>query len=135
MRNVRLLEANKFIDNDLSSKTFPVLQRSDCTPFGSRGGEVAMLYSSVLFIPGPPPSPQQPRVTLAVDGDRWMAFHCSPRLARVLQAIRAEINNMVSSSISPAASANNTLFHHHTQLIQVISLLLTLPIQETLPSN
>lgn len=82
---------------------------------------------------GPAPPPQQPRVTLAVDGDRWMAFHCSPRLARVLQAIREEINKMVSCSISPA-STKNALFHHHTQLIEAISLLLTLPIQEPLTS-
>jgi len=83
---------------------------------------------------GPPPSPQQPCVTLAVDGDRWMAFNCSPRLARVLQAIRAEINKMVTCSISPEKT-NDALFHHHTQLIEVLSLLLTLPIQETLPST
>lgn len=82
---------------------------------------------------GPAPSPHEPRVTLAVDGDRWMAFHCSPRLARVLQAIREEIKQMVSSSISPA-STNNALFHHHTKLIEVISLLLTLPIQESYPN-
>lgn len=77
---------------------------------------------------------QQPRVTLAVDGDRWMAFHCSPRLARVLQTIRDEINKMVSCNISSACS-NTALFHHHTQLIETLTLLLTLPIQESLPNT
>lgn len=83
---------------------------------------------------GPVQSPQQPRVTLAVDGDRWMAFHCSPRLARVLQAIRGEIGKMVSCSITPS-SINSALHHHHTQLTEALSLLLTLRIEESLPST
>ncbi|XP_078378634.1 uncharacterized protein LOC144661700 [Oculina patagonica] len=84
---------------------------------------------------GPAPSAQQPRVTLAVDGDRWMAFHCSPRLARILQAIRGEINKMVSSSISASSRRNDTLFHYHTKLMDVVSLLLTLPVQQPLPNT
>lgn len=85
--------------------------------------------------PGPSQAQQQPgRATLAVDGDPWMAFHCSPRLARVLQAIRDEISKMVACNIS-SASSNGSLFHHHSQLIEILSLLLTLPIQESLPSN
>jgi len=85
--------------------------------------------------PGPSQTQQQPgRVTLAVDGDPWMAFHCSPRLARVLQAIRDEISKLVECNIS-SASSNGSLFHHHSQLIEILCLLLTLPIQESLPSN
>lgn len=78
---------------------------------------------------GPSPSAPQPFVTLTVDGDRWMAFHCSPRLARVLQAIRGEVNKMIACSIS-AASRNDTLFHYHSKLIEIVNLLLTLPVQQ-----
>ena len=85
-------------------------------------------------VPGPTPSAQQPCVTLAVDGDRWMAFHCSPRLARILQAIRREINKMIACSIS-AASRNDTLFHYHSKLIEIVNLLLTLPVQQPLPTT
>lgn len=85
-------------------------------------------------VPGPSPSTPQPFVTLTVDGDRWMAFHCSPRLARVLQAIRGEINKMIACSIS-AASRNDTLFHYHSKLIEIVNLLLTLPVQQPLPTN
>ncbi|KAJ7390027.1 mitochondrial large ribosomal subunit assembly [Desmophyllum pertusum] len=83
---------------------------------------------------GPAPPAQQPRVTLVVDGDRWMSFYCSPRLARILQAIRREINKMVACSIS-AASKNDTLFHYHTKLMEVVTLLLTLPVQQPLPTT
>jgi len=83
---------------------------------------------------GPTPSAPQPFVTLTVDGDRWMAFHCAPRLARVLQAVRGELNKMIACSIS-AVSRNGTLFHYHSKLIEIVNLLLTLPVQQPLPTT
>lgn len=80
------------------------------------------------------PSVLQPRVTLAVGGDQWMAFYCSPRLARVLQAIRLEINKMVACSVS-AAVTNNALFYYHGKLMETVVLLLTLPVQKPLSSS
>lgn len=80
------------------------------------------------------PSVLQPRVTLAVGGDQWMAFYCSPRLARVLQAIRLEINKMVACSVS-AAVTNNALFYYRGKLMETVVLLLTLPVQKPLSSS
>lgn len=80
------------------------------------------------------PSAQQPRVTLVVDGDHWMAFYCTPRLARVLQSIRREINKMMACSLS-AAVTDDALFYYHGKLMETVALLLTLPVQKPISSS
>ena len=70
------------------------------------------------------------RVTFAVDGDRWIGFYCSPRLARALLALRGEIQKMISCNVS-AVSENHAWFNYNTELIQTVCFLLDAPTQQS----
>jgi hypothetical protein len=65
-------------------------------------------------------------VTLVVDGDCWMGFLCSPRVANTLQSLRSALEKMVNQTMS--AARNPEFFDFHTNLIEsVMTLLETQP--------
>ena len=76
----------------------------------------------LFLLPVPSYSTHEPQVTLAVDGDRWMGFHCSPRVASMLQGLRKAVENMVSQNITARTSAS--MFNHQTDLIEAVCELL-----------
>ena len=74
-------------------------------------------------VPGATHAADSAQVVLAVDGDPWMGFRCTPRVASMLQHLRAGLDTMVTQCVS--SNRSGAVAGLHAELVEAVCGLLT----------